>query len=125
MRLNYTRLVAVVVILTSLISMVSPVFAAAGDKTTATTISAVPTYENIGVVVGYSGDNNQNNSATLEYRLTGGTWKTAPQMYSDRTNKQYRGSIFWLTPNTDYEVKVTIIDTDGGGSLTTTTKTRN
>jgi hypothetical protein len=102
-----------------------PALAAAGDETTPGTITVIPTFECIGVRASYTGDNNQNNSAILQYRQSGGTWKTAPEMFADRANHEYRGSIFWLTPRTQYEVKVTFNDTDGGGSLSTTTSTRD
>ncbi len=121
------RITLVSLILVLVLSFVSPfaVMAAAGDETIAGRITAIPTFECIGVTVGYTGDNNRNNSAVLEYRASDGAWKTAPQMYADRTNRQYRGSIFWLTADTQYEIKVTFTDADGGGSVSTTTTTRN
>ena len=57
--------------------------AATGDETTTGTISLVPTIECIGVTAGFTGDANKNNSAVLEYRASGGDWKTAPTMYAD------------------------------------------
>ncbi|MFA5309344.1 MAG: Ig-like domain-containing protein, partial [Dehalococcoidales bacterium] len=87
----------------------------------------------------FTGDGNNNNTATLEYRTPGGAWKTAPAMYKDtratvttgsksQANpylNTYRGSIFWLTTNTAYEVRVTFSDTDGvsGGNPVTGTVT--
>lgn len=98
------------------------------NSTAVGTLSLTPTIECIGAISNYTGDNNQNNNAVLQYRQVGAAdWKTAPQMYADRGGSQYRGSIFWLTGNTDYEVKVTFIDADGvsGIPVTATTKTRN
>ena len=106
----------------------SPVSAAAGDETVPGSLALTPTFECLGVVVNYTSDNNQNNSAVLEYREAGGTWKTAPQMYADRSSRQYRGSIFWLTANTNYEVRVTFTDADGVSGtnpVTGTVKTRD
>ena len=81
-----------------IVNMASPVFAA-GDGTTAGTLELIPTIECIGVTANFTGDDNQNNSAVLEYRqLPSGDWKTAPEMYIDRNNaNEYRGSIFWLS----------------------------
>jgi hypothetical protein len=104
------------------------VFAATGDETTPGILILVPTIECIGAVVNYTGDNNDNCSATLEYRVAGGTWRTAPQMYADRENKQFRGSIFWLTANTGYEVRVTLFDADtvsGTNTVSGSATTRN
>ena len=109
-------------------SMPVAVLAAPGDETTVGTVSLVPTIECIGVTSSFTGDNNQNNNATLEYRESGtSTWKSAPEMYADRDSRQYRGSIFWLTTNTDYEVRVTYQDSDGtsGSPAIVTIRTRN
>jgi VCBS repeat-containing protein len=122
---------AATVFLASLFSFIFsfPALAAPGDETTPGSLTLVPTIECIGVIVEYTGDNNQNNSAVLEYRELASDWKSAPQMYADRGRGEYRGSIFWLTANTDYEVKVTFIDSADGVSGTNpvqaTTKTRN
>jgi VCBS repeat-containing protein len=104
------------------------VSAASGDGTTTGSISLVPTVECIGVIAGYSGDSNQNNSAVLQYRVSGGSWKTAPEMYVDKSDRQYRGSIFWLNPDTTYEVKVTFSDSNGisgTNPVSSSTTTRN
>ncbi len=100
---------------------------AAGNDTTTGSISLVPTIKCIGVVASYSGDDNGNNSAVLTYRKSGGAWKTAHEMYVDRSDKEFRGSIFWLDDGTTYEVRVTFSDNDnvaGTNPVTGTTTTR-
>ncbi len=125
-RLHRISIIILIMVIVFSIEFTPAVLAAAGDGTTPGSISAIPTFECIGVTVNYSGDNNQNNSAVLEYRPSGGTWKTAPEMYVDRAERQYRGNIFWITANTQYEIRVTLIDANGGGgSVSTTTATRN
>jgi hypothetical protein len=103
--------------------------AAVGDETTTGSLTLFPTIECIGVTAVYTGDNNLNNSAVLQYRVSpSGTWKTAPEMYADRSTKQFRGSIFWLNANTTYEVRVTFADADtvsGTNPVTGSTTTRN
>jgi hypothetical protein len=124
-RISFISITGLIIVLISTLGFPSAVLSASGDGTTAGTVSVIPTFESIGVRATYTGDNNQNNSAVLQYRKSGGAWKTAPAMYADRENHQYRGSIFWLTPRTQYEVKVTFNDVDGGATLSTSTTTRD
>jgi hypothetical protein len=103
----------------------------------------------MGVIVSYSGDDNANNGALMEYRQVGsGAWKPGIPMTIDRRvqithylgsgngdrtepnpwGMQARAVILYLQPDTDYEVRVTFTDPDGvaGSSvLTGTTTTRN
>jgi hypothetical protein len=103
----------------------SPALAAAGDETTVGSLSLVPTFRCISVYASFSGDNNQNNSATMEYCVSGGNWITGHELVVDRrltipesggaTNpfyNQWRGSIVGLDPWTTYEVRVTFSDGD-------------
>jgi hypothetical protein len=125
-RLTHIIVTSLVLASLYLFSLPQHTSAALGDETVVGTISLVPTIECIGVVSNFTSDNNQNNNAILEYRQAGtSTWKTAPQMYADRSSRQYRGSIFWLTADTTYEVRVTYTDSDGvtGSSITGTTTT--
>jgi VCBS repeat-containing protein len=112
-----------------LVLMPSPVLAASGDETTIGTLSLSPAFENIGVISSFSGDNNANNQAILDYRQTGTTdWTPGIQMTGDRRTSltmsgsspianpyknQWRAVIFWLTPSTSYDVRVTYTDADG------------
>ena len=125
MKLRKNVIVIIIALILVSASIPLPVLAAPGDETVPGTISLVPTIECIGVTATYSGDNNQNNSVLLQYRVSGGSWKTAPEMYHDVAASEYRGSIFFLTTATSYEVKATFQDADGAGSLTATTTTRN
>ena len=101
---------------------------AAGNGTTTGSITLVPTIENIGVTVSYSNDDNQNSTLVVQYRETGSsTWKTAPPFWRDTRSTvttgshsqsnpyryTFRGSIFWLDANTQYEVRATFTDSDG------------
>ena len=96
-----------------------------GDPTQIISIDCKPTFECIGVRAVYSGDVGNKNSAVLEYREAGGLWKVAFPMYKDTIGvkstitgliigpTEYRGSIFWLRPGTQYEIRVTFADLDG------------
>jgi hypothetical protein len=135
-RINYARVNCKVVLkgvsglfLSLTLLFATPVFASTpGNVTAAGRLALTPTVECIGVVADYTGDDNQNSIATLEYREISGAWQTAPGMYVDRADHQYRGSIFWLTANTGYEVRVTFTDPDGVSGvnpITGATETRD
>lgn len=95
--------------------------------TTDATLSLASTYESISVYLTFQNDDNTNNSATMEYREAGGSWKPGMELTVDRrtlvthasktyTNtffNQYRGSIVGLTPGTQYEVRALLDDPDG------------
>jgi hypothetical protein len=76
---------------------------------------ATSTYGNLhagGVVVVVSGDANSNASAALEWRRAAGSFAPAhPLVRIDATH--FAGSLFWLSPGTGYEVRVTLSDPDG------------
>jgi hypothetical protein len=122
----------------SLFQALPTVVAAQSNATTVGTIELVATFESISVYSSFSGDDNGNNEAHLEYRINGeSTWEEAPiPMVVDRrvevpipntgwgsypdpvymTNpyyNQWRGNILFLEPNTQYEVQVTYSDPDG------------
>src|SRR3989338_2248329 len=104
----------------------------AQTPTTVGTLQLVPTFKSIGVYSSFSGDDNGNNQAVLEYKeKTSATWQQGISMTVDRRvtvtgggnapsntfsnpyYKQWRASIFWLNPNTEYDVRVTYTDADG------------
>lgn len=92
-------------------------------------VQLLSTFECISVKSKYTGDDNSNATATIQFRATGNTtWLDAYTPVIDRrsnvvvlttTNdnanwlRQARGSIVGLTPNTSYDVKVTWSDSDG------------
>ena len=137
-RLNLKRILLSLVFITALSSSSVPVLAAAGnDSTTVGALDLAPAYENIGVHSHFSGDDNDNNSAILRYRPYGsGTWKTGVELYKDTRaelievglagdpiegpygipnpyQNEYRGIIFGLEPDTEYEVEVVYSDPNG------------
>ncbi len=78
-------------------------------------LSSTSTYGNFhagGVVVVIAGDLNGNASVGLEWRLAAGTFTWAhPLVRIDAT--RFVGSLFWLSPGSAYEVRVTFSDPDG------------
>lgn len=102
--------------------------------TTPGTLTLAATFDNISVVATFTGDNDADNGATLQYRESGsGTWLDAyaPATGTNTTHwpdrrttvsggtdnaayvKQFRGSILDLDAGTTYEVRVAFNDPDG------------
>ena len=98
--------------------------AQAGGLTTAGTLTLSPTFECIGVKAAFSNDDNQNNSAVIQFRVAGSSaWINAYTPLIDRRAEiagtpnpyanQARVSIVGLVANTSYDVQVIWIDPDG------------
>jgi hypothetical protein len=102
-----------------------PVFAA--DKTTAGTfVVEPPTLLSLGFEWRIEGDDNRNAAAAVSYRVKGErTWQTGPPLLrigNERINENalqymtpngFAGSVFELSPGTEYEVRVVVSDPDG------------
>ena len=116
----------------------------AGHTTENLTLSLAATYRSISVYISFEGDANGNNQGALEYREAGGGWKRGMEMVVDRRdtvtngamvypntfNDQWRSTIPGLSPETEYEVKAIVVDSDGvvgnsfvSGSITTRAET--
>ena len=75
-------------------------------------VSSYGTIHAGGVVARINGDLNRNAEALLEWRGTGEAFKPGhPLVRID--DKHFAGSLFWLTHDTSYELKVTLQDPDG------------
>jgi len=126
-KFGFKIVTSLALLLILLVPMTSPAIAADGDETTVEELELIPTFECISVYSNFSGDNNGDNQATLYYREVGGSWKQGMALTVDRRAQiisdenyvdnpfcdQWRGSILGLTPNTEYEVRVTYNDPDG------------
>jgi hypothetical protein len=142
-RLFQTILVSTVLASLLLTLTTSPAMAA-GNDTEVDELELAATFECISVYSNFSDDDNGNNQATLEYREVDGTWKQGMALSVDRRQtiydrllggnvsnpyrNQWRGSILGLTPNTEYEVRVTFTDPDGvtgTNPVVSTIRTRN
>jgi len=87
------------------------------------------TFHSMGVIVSLTAgeDANQNAAASVEYRVTGGAWRTGfplSRVAADR----FVGSLFFLAPGTSHDVRVTFADPDGapldGAIVSSTLSTR-
>ncbi len=74
-----------------------------------------PTLEAVGVRLAYTGDDNLNATARLEWRAQGApAWN--PGMPMTRiTGLRWAASVLWLSTDTPYEVRAVLEDPDGGG----------
>jgi hypothetical protein len=98
--------------------------AAAQNGSVAATLELYPTYQSVGVRLGFTGDANGNATARLEWRPAGGaTWNPGVAM-TRITGSRWAGSVLWLTTDRSYDVRAIIDDPDGGASATGTVNTR-
>ncbi len=98
---------------------------------TAEPVVGAPTLHSIGVHWVLGGDENQNAEVRLAWRTTGGAWHEGMPLLRVEKGAQkpekghgsvevpadarlYAGSVLWLEPGTDYEIKLHLIDPDGG-----------
>ena len=114
------------------------------DSTTVGALELATSFQCISVYSNFSGDDNGNNSAVLEYREVGdSTWKQGMAMTGDRRDElmlygsgtisnayknQWRALVLWLEPDTEYEVRITYTDPDGfsgSSAVSATTSTRD
>ena len=95
----------------------------AQSTSTAGELRAYSTIYSVGVEWDVLGDNDHDARATLEYRQQGAsTWVAALPLVRVDFNgaNMLAGSILFLTPQTSYDLRVTLIDPDGGGVTRTT-----
>ena len=100
----------------------------AGPGITFKSMNLSPTFNSIAVEVLFDNDDNKNATATLEFKKAGDTdWKKGLDLWRvdpadaatpiDNLGRAFYGSALLLEHNTPYEVRVTISDPDGGGSV--------
>ena len=108
--------------MTNTIKLITTVFCLlwlAQSATAQTTPGALETYatrHSIGIEWNLSGDANHNASALLEYRDNGSnTWLAAQPLFrvDFESYDMLAGSIMFLNPDTEYEVRLTLSDADG------------
>ena len=110
----------------AILSAVS-VAARAGDETAPKSLELWPNFETIGVYAHFSGDSNRNSTVKMHFRKAGDEEWTEGHPLDRNAPGRWAGAIFWLTPDTEYEVRVAFSDPDGAepAELTTKVRTRN
>jgi hypothetical protein len=76
-------------------------------------VSGYGTFHAGGIVATIAGDANGNASAGLEWRPAGAQSFSPGHPLSRVDATRFVGSLFWLTPGTSYDVRVTLTDPDG------------
>jgi parallel beta-helix repeat protein len=99
-----------------------PAFAQTG--TSPGSLELYPNPHAIGVRLTYTGDDDNDATARIEWRNVGaGTWIPGVDM-TRITNRRWAGSVLWLVPDLPVEVRVVVADPDGGGgAVSGTTRT--
>ncbi len=88
----------------------------AQNATTSEPLLYHATMQSIGVTAPFAGDDNGDNTATIRYRMQGSTeWLAGHLMTEDRAAgvREYRVSLVYLEPDTNYEIEVIYQDPDG------------
>ncbi|MEJ5309845.1 MAG: right-handed parallel beta-helix repeat-containing protein [Anaerolineae bacterium] len=82
----------------------------------AATLELYGTFHAMGVIVtlGAADDPDGDATAQVAYRVSGSSAYQTGFPLSRITNTRFVGSLFWLTPGTTYDVRVTFNDPDGG-----------
>ena len=96
-----------------------PAMAFAQNATTPGALEVYPTIKSLGVRLAYTGDANNNGSASIEWRPSNeATWRQGMTMtrVSLSAGKIWAGSVLFLNGATSYDVRVTVADGDGTGS---------
>ncbi|WP_223788760.1 right-handed parallel beta-helix repeat-containing protein [Marinicella meishanensis] len=91
-------------------------------QTTPGTLTTYATIHSIGVEWNISGDGNHNATCLVEYRVSGNAlWRDAQPLFrvDFEGYDMLAGSVLFLVPDTEYELRLTLSDVDGGNSTQT------
>jgi hypothetical protein len=110
---------------------IPPLVFAADAPVTPGKLTLTTTYASIGIEVGFTGDEDGDATAELEFKKASDvTWRKGLPLWrtADATQRAFYGSGLLLAPGTTYDVRVTVRDPDGVagtavviGSVTTRT----
>ncbi|MEJ7691832.1 right-handed parallel beta-helix repeat-containing protein [Daejeonella sp.] len=81
------------------------------------TITTVTTFQSISLELPFTGDANQNATCDVVFRKKGTReWRKGLRLFNDYLTDKigFRGSLVLLNPDTEYEIKLTYHDSDGG-----------
>lgn len=117
-----------------LMVLIAPSLALAGDKAAAekSVLEERPTLHCLGVRWQIGGDDNRNARIDVQYRAAGAkVWKQAldlfrvesqgmrPETRPPEGKTLFAGSVFGLEPGTEYELRLSLVDPDGGNAVRT------
>lgn len=96
--------------------LLAPATALAQNASAPGALELYATVGAIGARLAYTGDDNGNATARLEWRVQGSSPWTPGVAMTRITAKRWAGSVLWLEASTSYEVRAVITDADGGGT---------
>jgi len=120
-----TRRRLVLALLLAIVAFPASFAGRATAQNTLVAIDAYGTFHAGGVVATVSGDPDGDAAAALEWRVVGepAYHPGHPLARLPQPPNTFAGSLFWLTPGTSYEVRVTATDPDGTTGITQRTTT--
>ena len=139
--MSSNKLAGVGVTVVAMVAFVPSIGVAADSIVVGDIVSDEPTLCCLGFSVPVSGDDNYDATASIEYRVSGTTdWQTGlpllrvrPELTSGESRPgayglpvpaaQFAGSLFGLSPDTTYDVRVSVVDADGGDRIQTVAAT--
>ena len=95
------------------ILILSPGVALTADNVSLQTVETYGNFHAGGIVATINGDDNRNSAAELQWRKLGDTSFRPAHPLSRVDAIHFAGSLFWLKPDTGYEVQVKLSDPDG------------
>lgn len=100
-----------------------------GNNIVLGTLNTDSTFRAINIELLFSGDINANSTAEVDFRKAGEQWQQSLPLWAtrriDHVGPAYYGSVVLLDHGTDYEIRITVNDPDGGGqTLTRVVSTR-
>jgi hypothetical protein len=113
------RRLALILALTTLMLACNLVTESSLPSGSAPQLELYGTFHSMGVVVTLSGDEDpdEDASAVIEYRSAGEPYRPGfplSRVGAESFGSRFAGSLFWLEPDTAYDVRVTFSDPDGG-----------
>ena len=93
-----------------------------GDAVVPGQVAIRPTWSCVGINWHFTGDANRNARCKVEFRRTGSeVWRPGLPLFLHDFEKttMLSGSLFRLCPGTEYEVRLSLADPDGGGAVRT------
>jgi hypothetical protein len=81
------------------------------------TPTVTPTFECVGIELPFTGDDDRDAHCDIHFRKSGTTsWRNGLRLYTDYHTDRigFRGSIVHLEPGTEYDIRLTYNDPDGG-----------
>ena len=123
-------------LVTCLILLTSVFYMASQNAVSISSTDSYPTFNNIGIHLVISGDDNLNSELTIfykeqnqsDYQPAARTMRAYPGLVIDgntTTRNYHAGSIMHLEPSTAYDIQLILLDPDGGGSTSDITISTN